>query len=112
MKEKVAQRRTDRRVTARYACHLHVDYRADREWRRATVMDVSRNGCRLRLGEELERGTTVGVRFTHTGADGQTLTAQAEGRAIWSRVEGLSHQAGIHFPEESAELQAIIAALR
>lgn len=98
-------------MTIRHVCHLQVDYRAGREWRRATVLDVSLKGCRLRVGEELARAASVSVRLTHVGTGGRTLSAQVDGIVIWSRAEGLSHQAGIHFSEEPAELAAVIAGL-
>src|SRR5262245_24785873 len=105
-------RRTNRRLTARITCHLTVSYRPQQDWHRATAMDLSRNGCRLRLGEALERGSTIGVRVTHPGrGEAQPQTAELEGRVIWSRLEGLSHQVGVQFLTDSPELNTILAAL-
>ena len=43
--------RTNRRLTARKACLLTVRYRTAKDWHPATCMDLSREGCRLRLGQ-------------------------------------------------------------
>lgn len=104
--------RVNRRLTARHACHIQVSYCTSDEWRPATAMDISHKGCRLRLGEELPRGKSVQLRFTHAGADGQPVAAGVAGTVIWTRLEGLSYQAGVHFPTESPDLEAILATLR
>lgn len=108
-REKTPLRHANRRTTARHACHLQADYRAGCEWRRATVVDVSPKGCRLRVGEALARAATVSVRLTHVGA--RALAVEIDGTVIWSRVEGLSHQAGIQFSADAPELAAVIAEL-
>ena len=41
--------RTNRRLTARHACHLTVRYRLGPDWHPATAMDLSMRGCRVRL---------------------------------------------------------------
>lgn len=105
------QRPVNRRSSARHVCQLQVDYNAGRGWRRATALDLSPHGCRLRLGEELARGTPVSVRFTQPTAGGDEISAQLDGTLIWLRVEGLSYQAGVHFPGGTRELEAIIATL-
>lgn len=97
---------SDRRVSARLACHLQVDYRSGPDWRRATTMDLSRKGCRLRLGESLAHGAPVQVRITR-GADGAPAVA-LDGVVVWTRLEGLSYQAGIHFPVDSADLAELL----
>jgi hypothetical protein len=74
-------------------------------------VDVSRKGCRLRVGEKLTRAAPVSVRVTHAGAGSRPMSAQVDGTVIWSRVEGLSHQAGIQFSQEAPGLAAIIAGL-
>jgi hypothetical protein len=103
---------TNRRLTARLACQLTVSYRADKHLHPATAMDVSGHGCRLRLGEDLARGKSVTVRFQH-GGNGRTdpLSADVPGTVIWSRLEGLSHQAGVQFSADPEELEAILLAL-
>lgn len=104
--------RSNRRLTARRACKLTVRYRGtDDGWHPATAMDLSHKGCRLRLGEDLARGIAVTVVFETPEGDkgGAPLEVEVEGAVIWSRREGLSHQAGIHFGESPAALSAILA---
>ncbi len=103
------ERRVNRRLTARITCHLTVSYRTNRDWRPATAMDLSPNGCRLRLGEDLHRAVVVFVRFATPAATG--LEFEVSGPVIWSRREGLSHQVGIQFSEEPAGLHAVLEAL-
>ena len=62
--------RTNRRLTARKACLLTVRYRTAKDWHPATCMDLSRDGCRLRLGEDLARGSAVTLLFEAPLADG------------------------------------------
>jgi hypothetical protein len=110
--EKAPFRRTNRRLTARIACQLTVSYRTTKDWHPATAMDLSRNGCRLRLGEDLARDAAVTVRATHPGKDGGPgLAADIDGHVIWSRLEGLSHQVGIQFDSDPQELHEVLAAL-
>jgi hypothetical protein len=105
-------RDTNRRLTARVVCQLTVLYRAGRDWHPATAMDLSRAGCRVRLGEDLERGTSVTVRVDHPGKEGAPgLSAEVAGTVIWSRFEGLSHQAGVHFDGDSPALLEILSSL-
>lgn len=108
-----APRRVNRRLTARRACQLQAAYRAETNFHPATAMDVSRNGCRLRLGEELSRGLRVTVRFSQPAPtdNGLPLSAEVPGDVIWSRLEGLSYQAGIHFPDDSPSLLELLAML-
>jgi len=75
-------------------------------------MDVSPRGCRLRLGEELDRGRGVQLRFTApAGVEVAPRQVEVPGEVVWSRLEGLSFQAGLHFPAESAELAELLAEL-
>src|SRR5947209_2142952 len=60
--------RTNRRLASRTACRLTARYRTGKEWRGATAMDLSTRGCRLRVGEDLDRGGTVSVAFEGEGA--------------------------------------------
>ena len=104
--------RSNRRLTARVACHLTVSYRAGRDWHPASALDLSQRGCRLRLGEGLQRGGAVTVRLQAPEGDGETPQgAQVQGNVIWSRHEGLSYQIGIQFDGEPAELHAILQKL-
>lgn len=103
--------RSNRRLTARRACKLTVRYRSKEGWHPATAMDLSQKGCRLRLGEDLARGTALTVAFETPEGDkgGAPLEVEVEGAVIWSRREGLSHQAGIHFEEAPPTLSAILS---
>lgn len=103
--------RSNRRLTARRACKLTVRYRSsDEGWHPATAMDLSHKGCRLRLGEDLKRGTELTVAFETPEGDkgGAPIEVEVAGSVIWSRREGLSHQAGIHFAEAPPALSAIL----
>lgn len=102
--------RANRRLSARVACRLAVSYSSGKEWHPATGMDLSANGCRLRLGEDLPRGSTLRVRVEHA-ADDDSIKAELEGLVIWSRLEGLSYQVGIHFPAEDDAINRILAKL-
>ena len=105
-------RRTNRRVTQRAACRLSVRYSTGDDWHPATAVDLSTAGCRLRLGEDLARGMEVAVVFETLVTDGsQALSVEVPGMLIWSRPEGLSHQAGIRFETTPASLDAILSAL-
>ena len=104
--------RSNRRLTARHACQLTVRYRSEQDWHPATAMDLASNGCRLRLGEELARGTVVSVVFELPLRDGsRALAGEVPGTVIWSRIEGLSRQAGIQFPDPPDALQELIGSL-
>jgi hypothetical protein len=75
-------------------------------------MDVSRLGCRLRLGESLARGNTVIVRLEcteKTGPNGEQRRVEVAGKVVWSRLEGLSYQCGIHFLREADEVERLVA---
>jgi hypothetical protein len=99
----------ERRESTRRACVLQVRYRGQGGWHPATVVDLSTRGCRLRVGEDLVRGSEVKVAFARpaaAGADGPEV--EATGTVMWCRLEGLSYQAGIHFGRERAELQQLL----
>lgn len=107
-----AQSRPNRRLSARRACLLSVRYRPAKDWHPATVVNISSTGCRLRLGQDLERGTAVAVQFDAPLRDGATaLHADVQGTVSWSRSEGLSYQVGIHFDAPSPALQDLIDSL-
>ena len=100
------------RITARKACLLTVRYRVNGEWRPATAMDLSPYGCRLRVGEDITRGVTITVLFEmpiKNGARGAVV--EVAGIAIWARLEGLSHQVGVHFEGSPEGLLDILAML-
>jgi PilZ domain len=101
--------RSNRRLTARRACKLTVKYRSGDGWHPATAMDLSHKGCRLRLGEDLARGGEVTVVFETPDTGGAGLEVEIPGQVIWSRREGLSHQAGIHFADPPPALSTILA---
>jgi hypothetical protein len=104
--------RVNRRLTARHACHLTVSYRMGKQWHPAMAMDLSPSGCRLRLGEDLPRGTVVSVLFEAPLKDGsRSLAAEVAGTVTWCRLEGLSHQAGVQFGAVPSELQDLLGAL-
>ena len=107
-----APRRSNRRLTARMVCQLTVRYRLKKDWHPATAMDLSPNGCRLRLGEDLPRDTHLTVQFEHAGRNGSPpVIAEVVGSTIWSRLEGLSFQVGIQFGTGPSDLDRVILAL-
>jgi hypothetical protein len=102
----------NRRITARKACRLTVRYKFKSEWHPATAMDLSPSGCRLRVGEDLPRGTHLSVLFETPLRDGaRALSVEVPGLVTWARLEGLSYQAGVHFDVAPVELQEILSAL-
>ena len=104
--------RGNRRLTARKACRLTVRYRAENDWHPSTAMDLSRNGCRLRLGEDLTRGGELTVAFETPLKDGvKSLSVEVPGTVVWSRLEGLSYQVGILFGATPETLNDIFSAL-
>ncbi len=107
-----AHRRANRRLSARRACLLSVRYKAAKDWHPATVVNISSQGCRLRLGQELERGSRVEVQFEAPLRDGATaLHAEVHGSVTWSRSEGLSFQVGIQFDSAAKGLQDLLESL-
>lgn len=104
--------RTNRRLTARKACLLTVRYKTAKEWHPATCMDLSRDGCRLRLGEDLPRGSSVILLFEAPLADGaRSPSVEVTGTVTWARLEGLSFQTGVHFAAESNSIGDIVNAI-
>lgn len=99
----------NRRLVARWSCHLTALYQVKDQWHPATAMDLSRRGCRLRVGEHLMRGTKIKVRLECSDPSGAEIRrAEAPGVVVWSRLEGLSYQCGIHFAEESDEVERVL----
>src|SRR5260370_25488169 len=102
----------NRRITARKACRLTVRYKSKSEWHPATAMDLSPNGCRLRVGEDLPLGTHLSVLFEAPLRDGaRPLSLAVPGAVTWPRLVGLSYQAGVHFDVAPLELEEVLAAL-
>jgi hypothetical protein len=104
--------RANRRLSARIACRLAVSYSTGAEWHPATGMDLSSHGCRLRLGEDLPRGSSLRVRIESPAVEGsEAMQAELAGTVIWSRLEGLSFQVGIQFPAHDPGVDRILATL-
>ncbi|MFI5183930.1 MAG: PilZ domain-containing protein [Vicinamibacteria bacterium] len=104
--------RANRRISARRACLLTVRYRVRKSWHPATALDLSADGCRLRLGEDLVHGSAVSVLFEAPLRDGATaLSAEAVGTVTWSRLDGLSHAAGIQFAAAPSALHELLASI-
>jgi PilZ domain-containing protein len=97
----------DRRSTARRACRLAARYRVGTAWHPATLVDLSARGCRLRIGEDLPRGAAVRVELS---ARGPASPVDLSGSVIWCRLEGLSHQAGVHFDDPPDDLMDMLDA--
>lgn len=112
MSEDQQKRRPNRRLEARHACRLTVRYRSTRDWHPATAMDLSSAGCRLRLGEALRAGSDLTVTLERLLTDGAAaLSVEVPGVVMWSRPEGLSHQAGVQFRARPEGLDEILGAL-
>jgi PilZ domain-containing protein len=112
MSQEAPPRRPNRRLQARHACRLTVRYRTTKDWRPATAMDLSGEGCRLRLGEDLSTGSQLTVLLERLVSDGvSAVTVEVPGIVMWSRLEGLSHQAGIQFRGRPEGLDDILSAL-
>lgn len=103
--------RSNRRLTARHSCQLSVKYGSGTALHPSIAMDVSLKGCRLRVGEDLARGLKLRVRFETPASRGRVLEVEVPGVVIWSRREGLSHQAGVHFTETPPGLAEVLGAL-
>jgi hypothetical protein len=97
----------DRRSTTRRACLLGARYRLASSWHPATLVDLSARGCRLRIGEDLPRGAAVRVELSPRGASAPVDLA---GSVMWCRLEGLSHQAGVHFDDAPGDLMDLLEA--
>ena len=112
MSDNAPASRTNRRLTARTACRLTVRYRVGNDWHPSTAMDLSRSGCRIRLGEDLSRGGKVTVAFETPLKDGSRAVAvEVRGTVVWSRLEGLSFQAGILFDSTPDPLNEILTGI-
>jgi hypothetical protein len=112
MTNATASSRSNRRLTARKACLLTVRYLFKDEWHPTTAMDLSPHGCRLRVGEDLPRGVQVKVAFEAPLKDGARAAAvEVAGLVMWSRLEGLSYQAGLHFEAVPDALLDVLGAL-
>jgi len=104
--------RTNRRLTARKACLLTVRYKTSGDWHPATCMDLSREGCRLRLGEDIARGATIVLLFEAPLADGaRSPSVEVTGSVTWGRHEGLSFQTGVHFSEGLNAIGEVVNAI-
>lgn len=107
-----APTQSNRRITSRKACLLVVRYRVENKWHPATAMDISPHGCRLRVGEDLPKGKEMTVAFEAPLRDGaQAAAVEVPGSVQWSRFEGLSYQAGVHFAGSPDGLIEILEAL-
>ena len=112
MTDSPAASASNRRLTARTACRLTVRYRAKNDWHPSTAMDLSRGGCRIRLGEDLSRGSKLTVAFETPLKDGaRSLAVEVAGRVMWCRLEGLSYQAGILFENAPDGLDDILTGI-
>ena len=107
MEEPVDGQGADRRRTTRRACLVGARYRVGTGWHPATLVDLSAHGCRLRVGEDLPRGAEVRVQLTPPGS-GDGATVDLQGVVVWCRLEGLSHQAGLHFAAPPPDLMEIL----
>jgi hypothetical protein len=97
----------DRRSSTRRACLLVARYRVGTGWHPATLVDLSARGCRLRIGEDLARGAAVRVELSPRGA---SAPVDLTGSVIWCRLEGLSHQVGVHFDDPPDDLASLLDA--
>jgi hypothetical protein len=112
MSEEPGPRRPNRRLQARHACLLTVRYRSRKDWRPATAMDLSIQGCRLRVGEDLATGAELTVMLERlAGESAAAVSVEVPGVVMWSRLEGLSHQAGIQFRGQPDGLDDILRRL-
>jgi len=97
----------DRRRSTRRACLLVARYRVGTGWHPATLVDLSARGCRLRIGEDLARGAAVRVELSPRGA---SAPVDLTGSVMWCRLEGLSHQVGVHFDDPPDDLASLLDA--
>jgi hypothetical protein len=106
------KRTQNRRLAARLACALIVQYRTGRDWHPAAALDLTELGCRIRIGEDIASRAPVVVRFEAPLRDGATSTSiEADGSVMWCRLEGLSWQAGIRFAERNQGVREILREL-
>ena len=97
----------DRRASTRRACLLVARYRVGTGWHPATLVDLSARGCRLRIGEDLARGAAVRIELSPRGA---SAPVDLTGSVMWCRLEGLSHQVGVHFDDPPDDLASLLDA--
>jgi hypothetical protein len=103
----------DRRRALRLACALIVQYKTGSTWHPASALDLSEDGCRLRIGEDIGFGSPARLRFELAIRDGMTAScAEVDGTVAWCRREGLSYQAGVRFSAGPDALGPILAALQ
>lgn len=107
MDEPAASDGIDRRASTRRACLVGARYRIASGWHPATLVDLSARGCRLRIGEDLTRNAGVKVQLTTKASD---VPVELSGTVVWCRLEGLSHQAGVHFEDAPLDLMDLLDA--
>jgi hypothetical protein len=95
----------DRRASTRRACLVGARYRVGSGWHPATLVDLSARGCRLRIGEDLARSAAIRVELS---APGGAPPVELGGIVVWCRLEGLSHQAGVHFENAPDDLMGLL----
>ena len=98
----------NRRLTPRVACQLVVRYRTEGAVHPATAVDVSNQGCRLRVGQSLARGIHVTVLLQRKPGAVPPAEVLVPGTVVWCRSEGLSYQVGVAFRSEPSGLQEIL----
>ena len=97
----------DRRASTRRACLVGARYRVASGWHPATLVDLSARGCRLRIGEDLARNAAVKVQLSTKASE---TPVELSGTVVWCRLEGLSHQAGVHFEDAPPDLLDLLDA--
>jgi hypothetical protein len=107
MDEPTASDGIDRRASTRRACLVGARYRVASGWHPATLVDLSARGCRLRIGEDLARNVDVKVQLSARSAE---TPVELSGTVVWCRLEGLSHQAGVHFEDAPPDLMDLLDA--
>jgi hypothetical protein len=98
----------NRRLAPRLACQLVVRYRTEGAVHPATAVDVSNLGCRLRVGQDLARGSHVTVLLQRRPGVVPPAEVLVPGTVVWCRNEGLSYQVGVAFRAEPSGLQDIL----
>jgi hypothetical protein len=75
-------------------------------------MDMSPNGCRIRVGEPFAHSSSVKLRFEAPIRDGSDATTmEADATVVWARTEGLSYQIGLRFSEVPDALGELVQAV-
>lgn len=102
----------ERRRLRRLACMLTVHYRVGERWHPAAVLDLSKHGCRLRVGEDLENGREVQLRFEAPLRDGaRAVSLEVAAVVMWCRQDGLSRRTGMRFSASPVGLDEILGAI-